>query len=72
MLQYRFHPGELWVLLWVLQLDRFEMGDLRILHRVEGLAEEVQIHPRGHLQLFQEYLNWKERFGRGEDINRLT
>lgn len=53
-------------------LDRFEMGELRVLHRAEGIDREVQIHPHGHLEMFQEFLDWQQRFGRGEEIERPT
>jgi hypothetical protein len=55
-------------------LDRFDFGDLSV--HFTAVDDEhkpkftVPIHPHGFLEMFQDVLKWKERFGRGADIGR--
>jgi hypothetical protein len=57
-----------------IMLDRFDHGDLSLhLTALDDQREPkftVQIQPQGALEMFQDVLEWRERFGRGAAIGR--
>jgi hypothetical protein len=59
---------------FAITLDRFDHGELSVqLTTVNDHQEPkftIPIHPHGFLDMFQDVLEWKEKFGRGTDIGR--